>query len=240
MPGLEQMMNAFAFDQSAGKNDAKLGRSLARFESIDIDTARQVEQLRFREIPDTKRFRGFLRKDDDEIGQLIFFDETLAIEQQSRFPRCRVAYLVGAHFPGRAVAMPGRDLNKRRNLLSLCDTQRLQTIARPTMKKIVTPGFQLSRRDPIEVFLFCPVVIRPIEKRDQPHRMPPQRMDISSRNFTLPIGVGNGFSEKTLGIGGAESFKRIGIESVPANSRKNRVEQALRQPATSDLVGRRW
>src|ERR1700730_8749855 len=101
MPGLEQMVTAFALDQSAGKNGAKPGRSLAWLESIDIDTARQVEQFRFRKVAGAKCFRGFLRQDNHEIGQLIFFDETLAIEQQPRLPRrrrCR-SYPVGADFP---------------------------------------------------------------------------------------------------------------------------------------------
>ena len=49
----------------------------------------------------------------------------------------------------------------------------------------------------------------------------------------LPIVVGDGFAEKFAAIRAAQRFKRIGIESVSANSREDRVEQTLGQDARS-------
>ena len=50
-----------------------------------------------------------------------------------------------------------------------------------------------------------------------------------SRNFTLPIVVGNRFAEKTTTIRCPQRFKRIGIETVTTNSGENGVEKGLRK-----------
>src|SRR5437588_7103239 len=103
--------------------------------------------------------------------------------------------------------MPGRDLDQGRNSLSLRDPQRLQTIARPTVKKVVAPGFEMTRRDPIQIFLLCSIIISAIEKREQPDRMPAERLNEARRNLLLPIVVSDRFAEKLGAIRGAQGFE---------------------------------
>ena len=60
--------------------------------------------------------------------------------------------------------MPGRNLNDRGNAALFCYLQRAQTVARPAVKQIVTPGGKMPGCDPIKVFFFRAVVVGPIEK----------------------------------------------------------------------------
>src|SRR5260370_42220576 len=87
----------------------------------------------------------------------------------------------------------------------------------------------MTRRDPIKVFFFRTIIIRAIEKRDQPDRMPAKRLNETRRDFMLAIVVSDGFAKKFSAIGGAQRLKRIGIEAVAADSREDRIEQTLRQ-----------
>src|SRR4051812_12273705 len=96
--------------------------------------------------------------------------------------------------------MPGWNLDDRRNAELARHPERLQAIPRPAVKKVVTAGRQMPRRDPVEVLLFRPVIVRPFQKRNEPDRMPPQRIDQPRRDFALPVVVGNSATEETAAV----------------------------------------
>src|ERR1700719_164176 len=89
------MMNSFALDQRAGENHAKNRRTLPPFrlgsglESVDINAAWEIEEPFPRKPASAKRLRRFFGKHDDQIGQLVFFENLFAFKKQPRFPRCR-------------------------------------------------------------------------------------------------------------------------------------------------------
>ena len=87
MPGFEQVMDALALDERAGKDGAEKRRALARPEAVDVHAARQIEELLFRESLDAKRLGRLLREHDEQIGELVFLDVTLARQQQSSASR---------------------------------------------------------------------------------------------------------------------------------------------------------
>src|SRR5712691_6518450 len=195
-------MNAFALDQRAGKDGAKDRRPCARLESLYIHAARQIKQFFLWEISRAKRLRCFFGKDDDQTRQFVFFDEALAFEQQASLPffeparrRCRSCRGL-ADFSRRPVAMPGWNLDERRNVFLFCHAQSLQTVARPAVKEIVASRRQMPRGNPIQVFLFGAIIVRTIEKRDETYRVPAERLDETRRNFALSVVVGDRFPRK--------------------------------------------
>lgn len=95
------------------------------------------------------------------------------------------------------------------------------------MKKIVTTGLELTRRDPIEVFFLCSIIGTSVEKREKSDRMPSERLNIARRNFLLPIVISDRFAEKLPAVGSTKRFKGIGIESMAADSGKDGVKQVL-------------
>ena len=125
--------------------------------------------------------------------------------------------------------MPRRDFDDRRYAHLLGDSQREQTIARPTVEEIILATRQMLRCDPIEIFLLRAVILWPFQKRNEPDRMPPQRIDEARRDFGLPVIVGDGAAKKAAAMRGAQSFERIRIQPRAANPGKDRVEQMLRQ-----------
>ena len=86
MPGFEQMMDSFAFDQRSGKNCAKNRRTRARFEALHIDSARQIKEFLLRETLHAEGVGRFFREDDEQIGQLVFFQETFALQEEIFLP----------------------------------------------------------------------------------------------------------------------------------------------------------
>src|ERR1700720_1847917 len=128
-----------------------------------------------------------------------------------------------------AIAVPGWNLEQRRDAELLGYAQRSQTIARPTVKHVVTPGREMARRNPIDVFLFRTVIIRALEGGEQAHRMPAQGLNKPPRNLFLSIIVTDRFAEKTAAISGERFFKRFNVETGAADPRGGRVEQILRQ-----------
>src|SRR4029077_13727156 len=110
--------------------------------------------------------------------------ETLPLKRQSVFPSLKARHVLcwccrlrSPDFLLAAVAMPCGNLNDRRNTLSFCHFQRAQTITRPAMEQIVASSRQMPGRDPVKILFFRAVVIWPIKKCDEAHRMPAQRMD---------------------------------------------------------------
>src|SRR4030095_1869174 len=55
MPCFEYMLDAFALDQSSGKNCAKFWRPISGFESLHIHAARQVKEFFVRKTANAKR-----------------------------------------------------------------------------------------------------------------------------------------------------------------------------------------
>src|SRR2546423_8645183 len=70
--------------------------------------------------------------------------------------------------------------------------------------------------------------------------MPAERLNETLRDLALPIVVSDRFAEKISTIRSAQSFRRIGIEPGPADSREDRVKQALRQNAGRRYRTFRW
>src|SRR5205085_910503 len=227
VPRLEKMMNPFSLDERAGKNRAEKRRTDAGFEPLDIHSSREIKQLLFRETLDPEGVGCFFGKNEKQGGEIVLFQETLPGLEEVFFPgsigRGRTARsAVGHHFS--AIAMPGWNFHDGRNPKLVCYSERLQAIARPAVEKIITPGREMPRRDPVEVLLLCSVIVRAVEKRNEPHRMPAQGMDVAGRDFALAIIVGDGAPEKSAAMRGAQGFEGIRVQAGPADPRKDRVK----------------
>ena len=203
MPGFEKMMNSFAFDQRAGKNRAKERRTRAWFEAFDVDSPRQIRKFLLRDAALAKSVAGFFRKHEQESGQIVLFNRTSRTQHELIFPATEGSTLFGgARLSPRSDALgkipvPGRDFYDRWNSHALRNTQGFQAIARPTVKQIVTPGRELARCDPIQILFLGAIIIRSIQRREQPHRVPAQRLDFRRWNFVLSIVVGDRFAQES-------------------------------------------
>src|SRR5437667_11493127 len=133
--------------------------------------------------------------------------------------------------------MPGWNLDNRWCSQSFDDPKRLQTVTRPAVKQIVASARQMPRRDPIKIFLFRAIIIRPVEKRDNTNRMPAQRMDQRRWNLFLPVVIGDCFSEKSAAIRRPQRLERVGIQSRTADASEDGVEQMRRQQARRQRGG---
>src|SRR5262249_11329422 len=184
VPCFEHMLNSLSFDQCAGKHSAKFLRARAWLEALHIYSARQIKQLFLRKPTDAKCLCGLVGQDQERINERVFSHKPLRLEQQPIFPplnsrkiacRCWLVRLVD--FLLAAVAMPGRDFYDGGDAALFRHLQRAQAIARPAVKKIITPRREMPRSDPVEIFLLRPVIVRTIKKRNQAHRMPAQRVN---------------------------------------------------------------
>src|SRR5205807_3676262 len=203
MPCLENVVNPFPLNQRAGKNRAENRRPRAWFEPFHVYAPRQVIKFFFRESLDAKSVGRLLGKNEEHVREIVFLDKTLAGLEQAFLPTARrFRRRTGRSFARdfSPIPMPGRNLHDGGNAELARDAQRLEAIARPTMEEIVTAGGEMARRDPIEIFFFRPVVIRPVEERDQADRMPAQRIDEPRRDLTLPVIVSDGAAEKTAAM----------------------------------------
>src|SRR5438067_13144546 len=86
MPGVEQMMNSFAFDQRAGKNRAKEQRPRAWLEAFDVDPARKVKKFFLADAARAKSVGGFIRKHDQDSGQSVLLNRTFGTQRQLILP----------------------------------------------------------------------------------------------------------------------------------------------------------
>src|SRR5436305_15257502 len=136
MPGFEQMMNSLAFNQCAGKNCAKDWRRFAWFETLDIDSAWKIEKFFFRHPLLAKSLGRSFRKDQQERGEVVFFDGTFRPQDKLVFQAPNWSTLSGSlRFGTRGkelgkIAEPGRNLYDRSNFYPMRDAQRLPAIAR--------------------------------------------------------------------------------------------------------------
>src|SRR6266480_1217489 len=228
MPGFEQMMNSLAFNQRAGKNCAKDWRRFAWFETLDIDSAWKIEKFFFWHPALPKSLGRSFRKYQQERGKVVFFDRTFRPQDKLVFPAPNWSPLSGSlRFGPRGnalgkIAVPGRNLDDRSNSFSLRDAQGLQAIARPAVKQIILASPEFARCDPVEVFFLCAIIIRSVERRKEPHRMPAQGSDFRRRNFVLPIVVGDRFAQK------------FGPDTMRETFQKHRCRVPSRQ------CGRKW
>ena len=176
MPRFEQMMNAFALDQRAGKDRAKDWRARSRLEPIGVDPTGEVKKLFFGKIFGAERLGRLLRKYDHEVGQIVFFQETFTLQQKAGFPRggtARCAHLALADLPGGAIPVPRWDLDQAGNAFRFCHTQGLKAVARPAVKEIVAAGLQFPRSDPVEILLLRSIIVGALNEGDQADRVPP-------------------------------------------------------------------
>src|SRR4030095_15359416 len=79
VPCFKYMLDAFALDQSSGKNCAKFCQAISRFKSLHIHAARQVKESFLRETANAKRVSRPLRQDKQKVSELVFFYETLSL-----------------------------------------------------------------------------------------------------------------------------------------------------------------
>src|SRR5436305_5800011 len=178
MPGLEEITNAFAFDQRAGENRAEKRRTRAWLETLDIDPTRKVKKLFLWGAAFAKSVGGFFRKHEQERGQIVFFDRPFGPKHEVIFPTTqRSALFGGAWLSPRGdalgkIPMPGRNFYNRSNSHTLRNAQRFQAIPRPAVKQIETSGRELTGCDPIEVFFLGAVIIRSIQRGEQSHWVP--------------------------------------------------------------------
>src|SRR5438067_251398 len=203
MPGIEQMMNSFAFDQRAGKNRAKERRARAWLEAFDVDPARKIKKFFLSDAALAKSVGGFIRKHEQESGQIVLFNRTFGTQYELILPAADGgALLGGARLSPRGDALgkipvPGGNFYDRRNSHALRNAQGFQAIARPAVKQIVTPRRELARCDPIQVLFLGAIIIRSIQRREQPHRVPAQRLDFRRWNIVLPIVIGDCFAQES-------------------------------------------
>src|SRR3954465_10455715 len=105
-------MDSFSFNQGAGKYGPENRRPRSWFEPLHIDAARQVIKFVFRETLDPESVGGFLRKNEEQVREIVFLDETLPRLEQIFLPRSRRIRrryrCAFAHFS--AIAMPGGNL----------------------------------------------------------------------------------------------------------------------------------
>ena len=205
MPCFHQMVNPFAPNQGTGENRAKLCRPFSGNEPINIHAAGQIKQFVFGEALHSKCVGCHLREHDQQVSQFVLFDKTLALQQQAGFPflpprRVRLGFrwLLGFYF--QTIAMPGGDLHNRRDIQLFGHPKRSQTIARPTVKQVVAARSQMPRHDPVQILLFRSVILWPLHKRDEPHRMPAQRMNESCWNFLLAVVISDRFAEESTAV----------------------------------------
>ena len=168
-----------ALINAPGKHGAKYRRLRARLETLHVDSARRIEKFLRRKI--TRKLK-VSRRPLSRIRTTIRRSASL----YSSIKRLRWSNSLAFHlrkpdsFPGDAATFacsnfclpPSRcqvgtsTIEGMRSLF--CNLQRAQAVARPAMKQIVTPGCQLPRGDPIEIFFFRAVIIGPIKKGNEP------------------------------------------------------------------------
>src|SRR4051794_10537456 len=117
--------------------------------------------------------------------------------------------------------MPGRDFDNGWDSALVRFAQGKQTVTRPAVEQIVAPRSEVTRRDPVEIFLFRAVIIGAVEKREEPHWVPAKRINLARRNLGLPIIIRDRLAEKSAAMGCAERFESIRIQSRAPNPRKN-------------------
>src|SRR2546430_10765786 len=136
MPGFEQMMNSFAFDQGAGKNCAKDWRTCAWFETLDINSAWKIEKFFFCHSALAKSLGRSFRKYDQQGGKVVFFDGTFRTQDELVFPAPKWSAFSGSPWFGPRgsalgkIPVPGRNLYDRRHSFRPRDASGFQAIAR--------------------------------------------------------------------------------------------------------------
>src|SRR5256885_7659874 len=111
MPGFEQMMDSFAFDERSGKDRAKNRRTWSRLEPLDVHPARQIIKFLFREALDAESVGRFLGQNEKHVRQVVLFDEPFACLEEILLPvsrriRCRGRRSLADLPP---ITMPRRD-----------------------------------------------------------------------------------------------------------------------------------
>jgi hypothetical protein len=92
----------------------------------------------------------------------------------------------------------------------------------------------MARRDPIEILFLGPVIVRPVEERDEADWMPAQGVDESGRDLGLAIVVGYGTTEK------ASAMRRGGSRKRPCRGLSRRSGRKSSKADASVTVAPPW
>jgi len=174
VPDFEQMVDAFSTDESADEEgDEFIWRRGGGGEAIGIDAALVAKEFFWGDARLEKSLFGFFGKDEDEIGEIVFFDDLLAGNEEAIFPALPSSS--GGAFAlafGQAiglglafVSMPSGDLDDAWDSLSLGFRQGPQTFTGPSVEEIVRAlsGWETSGEflggGSIESVFFCAVII---------------------------------------------------------------------------------
>src|SRR4051794_17034019 len=117
MPGFEQMMDSFAFDERSGKDRAENRRTRSRLEPLHVHTPGGIIKFLFREALDAESVGRFLGENEKHVRQVVLFDESFACLEEVLLPvsrRIRRGRRRSvADLP--PIAMPRWDLDNGRN-----------------------------------------------------------------------------------------------------------------------------
>src|SRR5687767_7917046 len=86
MPGLEQMMDPFPLNQGARENRPENRWPQSWLEPPHVHAARQIIQFLLREPLDAECVGGLLGKNEEQVRQVVLFEETLSRLQKILLP----------------------------------------------------------------------------------------------------------------------------------------------------------
>src|SRR5712671_6608600 len=93
------------------------------------------------------------------------------------------------------------------------------------MEKIVASRGEMSRGDPVEILFLRAIIVGAIEKGDETHRMPAERLNQVRWYLILTIVVSDRASEKSSPMGGSQGLESIRVQSRASDPREDRIEQ---------------
>ena len=188
---------------------------------------------------------GALREDEDKVCEIVLLEHLLAGDEQAIFQAAPAAGLGALAFTFRLpggfdaafIAMPGRDLDHARHAEPAALAQGPHAFAGPTVEEIVAATRQLPGGSRIERVFFSPIVKLAAEAREQPHRIPAQRLHPCGREFAA-IFKGQRAPETASLLRGPQRLERHGVEPAAADAGGGGVEEMFRQDQGAPRVAR--
>ena len=107
--------------------------------------------------------------------------------------------------------------------------ERAQAVAGPTVETIELLAGDFARNDPVEVTLFCAVVVLAAEHAKQPDRMGGEGADFPPWYDVLFIRVADGAAENAGLVSRQRALERSQVDAGAAESGAGRVKQRARQ-----------
>ncbi len=228
-------MHALALDERADEDRAKFFRRLLRRrETLDIHAALMPEEFLRRDARGEKGLLRFLRKHEDQIGEIVFLEHLLPRHEQPVLPALpaarRGALALALGQPRRLglalVAMPGRDFDHARHAAPRGPRAGCARI-RPTSR-----GKDRSRPAPVPAP--PPGRARAFSRRSNTRSRAPRAaapdasaaMRMRSAGISLlPIVEGERAAEHPGAMRRAQRLERHGVEPAAAEARGGGVEQ---------------